>query len=315
MNNLRLIVRNIIPLSSSVRGYELFQQGGQPLPAFEAGAHISFDLENGMTRSYSLVNSQQETGRYVVAVALDPNSRGGSSYIHENWTAGTTVNASLPRNNFPLILDAEHYVLVAGGIGITPIRSMLLHLESLSRSWELHFSSRSRSVAAFVDEMKAYGARVHIYYDDDTESPRMQLGALFAARSESTRFYCCGPSGLLEAFQLVAGANDCDERAHIERFNAEEAVSSEGNFVVRLARSGTIVPVKPGLTILQALREQGIEIPSLCEQGVCGSCETRVLSGLPDHRDAVLTKKQRSSNSVMMICCSGSLTPEIELDL
>ncbi|MEZ2295018.1 2Fe-2S iron-sulfur cluster-binding protein [Variovorax sp. RCC_210] len=310
--------------AEGVHSFELRALPGQALPPFTAGAHIDLHLPNGMVRSYSLSNPPAETQRYVLGVHRSPTSRGGSALVHAQLHVGQTLRVGMPRNNFPLFEAAPHTVLIAGGIGITPLRSMIGRLEALGRSWELFYGCRRRACAAWHDELLALDAlapgRVHFSFDGEHgesgehSEQRLDLRRIVADARGDAHLYCCGPRPMLEAFE-AATAGLPRERVHVEYFSAKEAPASEGGFRVELARSGRTVCVAPGQTILDTLLAAGVDAPYACMEGVCGSCETRVLAGTPDHRDLVLSGEEQRANDRMMICCSGAKSATLVLDL
>jgi vanillate O-demethylase ferredoxin subunit len=301
----------------AAQGTHLFEfrpLGGRSVVAFEAGAHIDLHLPNGIVRQYSLVNRQDETHRYVVGIKRDPRSRGGSSYIFERLLVGTVVKIEGPRNNFRLVEDAAHTVLVAGGIGITPIWAMLHRLESSGRSWELHYATRSRNETAFAVELEQFGDRAHLHVDDEFGGAVMDIGAALRDVASGAHLYCCGPTPMLASFEEATKSLP-RAHVHVERFTGETPVASAGGYLVELARCGKVVRVGEGQTILAALRANGVNVPSSCEQGICGACETKVVSGVPDHRDLILSEEEKAANATMMICCSGSKSDVLVLDL
>ncbi len=283
------------------------------LAPFDAGSHIDLRLPRGITRSYSLLNDPAERHRYVIGVKREPDSRGGSAWLHGDARVGALLDVDGPRNSFALNEAAPHSVFIAGGIGITPLWSMAQRLEHLGRGWTLHYRARSRRRAALVDELAAHAARVQLSFRDAGDAP-LDLGRIVAQAPEGAHFYCCGPVPMLESFETACAGLD-PARVHLEYFAAKDAPATEGGFVVHLARSGRTIPIQPGCTVLDALQAAGVAVPSSCQQGVCGVCETRVLSGEPDHRDLVLTAQERAANKTMMICCSGSKTPALTLDI
>lgn len=281
-------------------------QGGE-VPAFTAGAHIDLHLPNGLIRSYSLANAPAEKHRYVIAVNRDVISRGGSSYVHDSLKVGNVLTASEPRNNFRLVEDAAHSVFIAGGIGITPIRSMISRLEALGRSWELFYCTRARQATAYLEELRGNGEHVktNLHFTFSDEGAQLDIRRLLREASRDTHFYCCGPVSMLRAFEEATSGIAAD-RAHVEYFAANEQAAAEGGFQVELAGAQRIIAVPKGKTILDALLDAGVDVPHSCMEGVCASCETRVLGGVPDHRDLVLSKEEQAANDRMMICCSGS---------
>jgi vanillate O-demethylase ferredoxin subunit len=223
-----------------------------------------------------------------------------------------------PRNNFPLAEDAPDSLLIAGGIGITPMLSMVTRLVSLGRAWTLHYCARTRADAAFLDKLDALGGMPHgqvrLNFDHDPGGRMLDLAALVAAAPVGAHLYCCGPAPMLAAFE-AATAGRLPQQVHVEHFTATEAPATAGGFTVVLAKSGREVFVAAGETILDAVLAAGIEAPHSCMEGVCGSCEASVIDGLPDHRDLVLSNAEKAANRSMMICCSGSKGARLTLDL
>jgi len=288
---------------------------GVELPPFEPGAHLELYLPNGLVRHYSLCNDSRERGRYRIGVGLNAASRGGSSYIHQSVKAGATLSISRPRNNFPLVEDAPAYCFVAGGIGITPILSMLRWCLAHGRPWQLFYCARSRQRAAFYEELQAGGTPVVYHFDDE------QGGRLFDAQTAlkdcpaAAHVYCCGPAPLMETVQ-AATASRPPAQVHFEWFTAKPVeAKAEHAFTVVLHRSGQRIPVPPGTSILEALEQHGLAVPYSCREGLCGTCETRVIAGEPEHRDCVLSSAARAANDTMMICVSRARSEVIELDL
>ncbi len=266
-------------------------------------------------RSYSLLNSPEDCGRYVLGILRDRGSRGGSAFVHDSLRVGMQLQISRPRNLFPLEENAAHSVLVAGGIGVTPIYCMFNRLRALGRSVELLYCARSRQEAAFVEELAASDAAIQLHFDDEKGGP-MDLGAFLGARASTAHFYCCGPTPMIDAFET-----HCERlghpHVHIERFAAapQAPAAPQGSYEVRLARSGTSIEVPSGKSLLDALLEAGVVVDCSCREGVCGSCETRVLEGEPEHRDGVLTKAEKIANQTMMVCVSGCKGSRLVLDL
>jgi tetrachlorobenzoquinone reductase len=291
--------------------YELRPAQGGELPPFTAGAHVDLSLPGGLIRSYSLVNPQSERHRYVIAVQKDRASRGGSRWVHENFRVGDVLTINGPRNNFPVEEAAENSIFIAGGIGITPIMSMIERLSSLGRRWELVYCARTRAAAAFVDALKG---DVRFNFDQEPGGTMLDIAALVRAAPAGAHLYCCGPLPMLAAFE-AATAGLPRELVHVEYFTAKEPPAMSGGFKVVLARSGRELVVAPGKTILDTLLDAGIDVPYSCTEGICGTCETRVLEGVPDHRDLILTEEEHAAGQSMMICCSGAKSEKLVLDL
>lgn len=304
--------------ADGISSFELRALPGAQLPPFTAGAHIDVHLDDHLVRSYSLCNSQDGDGTcYVVAVNRDRASRGGSARMHERLRVGQLLSISQPRNNFPLDEGAPHSVFIAGGIGITPMLSMVRRMAALGRPWELHYAARSHSAAAFLDELRTLknaspAGELHLHFDD-TSGRVLDIAYIVDHAPPGAHFYCCGPLPMLAAYE-VAAAKLPREEVHVEYFSAKEAPALEGGFEVELARSGKVLLVPPGKSILDAMLEAGIDVPFSCMQGVCATCETPVLSGEPDHRDLVLSPAEQATNQMMMVCCSGSKSARLVLD-
>lgn len=293
--------------------FELQRPDGGVLPAGEPGAHIGLHLPNGVVRQYSLVKAEERPTSYVIGVKRDPQGRGGSRYVHEQMRVGTLLQIEPPRNNFPLAPDAPHSTLIAGGIGITPIYCMLQRLQVLNRTFTLHYACRSRADMAFGDEL-AQLPQAQLHLDDENAGRCLDVAAIVAAAPVNAHLYCCGPAPMLSAFE-AATVRRPREQVHVEYFTPKESAALEGGFTVVLARSGRELSVEAGTSLLHVLLDAGVDVAFSCEQGICGSCETPVLEGIPDHRDAILSDAERASGKTMMVCCSGSKTARLVLDL
>lgn len=311
---LQLRLQSIAYATGDILVYEFARPDGAPLPAASAGAHVDVHLANGITRSYSLLHAGAAPTRYVIGVKRDPNSRGGSRYMHEQLRVGALVELSAPRNLFPLDEQAAHTVLIAGGIGITPILCMAERLEQIGASFELWYASRSRADLAFLPELARFGARLHLHVDGEANAV-LDMAAIVAAAPAQAHFYCCGPAPMLAAYEAAASGRP-PETVHLERFGAAQPIATGGDgYVVSLARSGIELRVPTGSTLLQVLTSNGIAVDSSCEAGICGCCEVGVLEGEVDHRDEVLTPAQRAGNKSMMACCSRAKGERLVLDL
>lgn len=287
---------------------ELRAQRGE-LPPCPAGAHVDVYLPNSLVRQYSVALSDATS--YTIAVKREAASRGGSAYIADSLRVGSALRIGPPRDSFPLVPSGP-VVLVAGGIGITALLPMARQLSVEGREWVLHYAVRRPEDAAFAQALRAYGRRVRIHATA-VAGRRLDIAGIVREQPAGTHYYCCGPSSMLESFEQ-ATAQIPGDQVHLERF-APAACASGEEFIVRLARSGKVIPVAAETTIVDALLAAGIEAPSSCQQGICGSCEVKVLEGIPDHRDDVLTESEKSGNGVMMICCSRAKSHELVLDL
>ena len=315
---LNAFIKNIRHEADGIVSLELLPGPGTVFPPFDAGSHIDLHLPNGMIRNYSLLNASEESGRYLIGVLQDRASRGGSKFVHETLRVGMSLPISPPRNNFPLHEEAGRSVLIAGGIGITPILSMARRLHRLGRSFELLYFARSRRSAAFIDQIEALGAEVTWHFDDEQGAPPDLQGLLVARPSQAdTHYYACGPSVLLDAFERICAALGYTH-AHIERFAALEidaAPDAKQQYVAELHKSGRTFVITPAKSLLDVLLDNGVDVPFSCQEGVCGTCETGLISGVPDHRDSVLSAKEKASNKVMMVCVSGCKSERLVLDL
>jgi ferredoxin-NADP reductase len=313
-----LRVTSIAYEAEGICSFELRDPSDCELTPFTAGAHIDLRLPNGMSKSYSLINSQDDRHRYLIAVNNDVKGRGGSRYLHERVRPGDLLTVDPPRNNFSLVEDAEHSVLIGGGIGITPLWSMVQRLESKSRPWTLFYCARSRQHAAFLKKFCClehdHPGRVHFSFDDENAGKHLDLEEVLYRVSSEAHIYCCGPAGMLDAFEK-ASIGIKPGHAHVEHFTGKVLKPSSHGFRVVLAKSGRTIDVLPGQTILEALQEAGVYAPFSCREGVCGTCEVRVLQGVADHRDTILTEQEKASNRTMMVCCSLAKSEELVLDL
>jgi ferredoxin-NADP reductase len=297
--------------------YTFARPGGGALPAYKPGAHIDIHIPNGLVRQFSLLNPADNPEAYVVGIKRDAESRGGSRYIFDEMRVGHTVKISAPRNNFPLVENADHVVLVAGGIGITPIWCMVQQLAAQNRSWKLYYSCRSRVDMALLDRLEKFAPQsTHLHFDDETDGKFLDLAAVFATAPENAHFYCCGPNPMLKAFEAAAAARP-RSHVHVEYFTPKEeaAAGTLGGFWVELARSGEEYFIPEGKKILEVLYEAGIDVDYSCELGICGECVTRIISGIPEHHDSVLSEEEQAANEKVMICCAGCKTERLVLDM
>ena len=300
-----LKIWSITTLADGIRGLTLVRPDGRELPSFSPGAHIDLHLGNDLVRQYSLINEGEGAPTsYQVAIARAPNSRGGSDFIHDHLTEGMEIYASPPRNHFPLVEDATHYVFIAGGIGITPIYAMARWCAARGKSWELAYATRTAERCAFRNDLRAFSqARLH---HDDAENGTLNLAPYCEAPAAGTHLFCCGPQALMTSVK-DATANWPADSVHFEWFSAPATTSSANEpFEVVLNRSVQRLSVRSDQTLLAALREAGVPIASVCAEGVCGTCETTVIAGEIDHRDQVLTDDEKAAGATMMVCCSRS---------
>ncbi len=299
-------------VATGINTYEFRRADSRTLPGVGAGDHIDIWLPNGIVRQYSIINPSPAPNAYRVAVKRDPDSRGGSIYLHDEVRVGDMLQTSSPRNTFPLVESAEHSILIAGGIGITPIFAMVNRLSELGRSWTLHYAVRNRGELAFAEEMK--GGAIHLHVDAEQDGRLLDLKRIVESASLRAHLYCCGPKPMLDAFENATRGRSAGQ-VHVEYFTAKHEAARDGGFVVQLARTGIELFVPQGKSILDVVRDAGVSVPYSCEEGICGSCETRLIAGEPDHRDSVLTDEERAANETLMICCAGCKGDRLVLDL
>jgi vanillate O-demethylase ferredoxin subunit len=308
-------VRSVKRLADNIQSYELVAEN---LPVFTPGSHIDVHLPCGLIRQYSLCNDATEENRYVIAVQRDKDSRGGGAYLFESVHPGDALRISSPRNNFPLVRDNRRVRLVAGGIGITPILSMILECRRRGIEFHLYYCVHARQRAAFLDILQPLIETGHASVYVSSEGQRLDLDRLFEQPSTEEHIYYCGPGRLMDQMAQVT-AKWPDGVVHFERFNlsdaAEAQLKSEADhaFEIQLLSSGKIYTVEPNETIVQVLRRDGVHIDTSCEQGYCGTCMTRYVGGIPDHRDSVLDDGNRKH--YLMICCSRTKEGPLILDL
>jgi vanillate O-demethylase ferredoxin subunit len=304
--------------ADDIVSFELARADGAPLPAFSAGSHIDVQVPGGPIRQYSLCNASTEQHRYRIAVLRDAASRGGSVAMHDAVHEGDEIHISEPRNHFPL-QHAGHSLLFAGGIGVTPLLCMAERLAQIGADFMLHYCTRSAERTAFREYIGAsrFSSRVQFHFDAGPPAQKMDLDTIIAAPAPDTQIYVCGPGGFIDHVVGTAKARGWpSQQIHLEYFSgAVQDTSGDGSFEVRIASTGKSYAVAPDKTIIEVLKENGIEILTSCEQGVCGTCITRVLEGEPDHRDLYFTDEEHAKNDQFTPCCSRAKSPTLVLDL
>jgi vanillate O-demethylase ferredoxin subunit len=318
MDELSVQVVRKTPEATGICSFELAAPAGLQLPTFAAGAHIDVHVGPGTVRQYSLCNDPAERHRWRIAVLREPSSRGGSAGMHERVQVGDTVRVSTPRNLFALTPTGPS-LLMAGGIGVTPLLSMAQVLHRTGRAFEMHYCARSADRMAFRSEIEEapFARQVSFHADDGDAQQKLQIHSVLSGAAPDTHLYVCGPGGFME--HVLGAARSlgwAEERLHREYFAAGPVDTSADNaFEVQLARSGKRCLVPPDKTVLEVLLASGLDVPSSCEAGVCGTCLTRVIEGTPDHRDTFLTDDERRANDQFTPCCSRARTPVLVLDL
>ncbi|NGO75090.1 oxidoreductase [Streptomyces sp. YC504] len=310
---IEVVVADREAVAEDVVALTLRRAAGGPLPPWEPGAHIDLRLADGLVRQYSLCGDPADTESWRVAVLREPDGRGGSAQVHERLRPGVRLTSEGPRNHFQLAASPS-YLFLAGGIGITPILPMVAAADAAGADWRLEYGGRSTASMAFRTELARYGDRVRIRPQDTTGL--LDLDGLLGTPLPDTLVYCCGPEPLLAAVEERC-ARWPQGALRVERFTpkpVDEAEEDEG-FEVELARSGLTLKVPAGRSILETVEAAGVTALSSCREGTCGTCETEILGGVPDHRDAVLTEEERAGGEFMMICVSRAHSSRLLLDL
>jgi vanillate O-demethylase ferredoxin subunit len=295
--------------AEDIVSFELRRPDGQPLPAFSAGAHIDVQVREGMVRQYSLCNAPWERHRYVIGVLREPASRGGSVALHDKVAEADILHVSEPRNLFPLV-PADHALLLAGGIGVTPLLCMAEQLSRDAKDFAMHYCTRSLGRTAFHARIAAsrFASKVQFHVDDGPPDQKLPLDEVLACCDAGTHLYVCGPTGFIgHVLDTASAAGWPGELLHSEYFTAvPQEASGDQAFSVKIASTGQVIVVAPGQTVTSALAKQGIDIPVSCEQGICGTCITGIIDGIPDHRDMYFTDMEREKNDQFTPCCSRS---------
>jgi ferredoxin-NADP reductase len=307
-----LVVESAEPVADGVVAVTLIRPGGEGLPGWTPGAHIDLILDDHLVRQYSLCGRTSDMDAWRIAVLQAPDSRGGSLRVHR-LTPGETVRARGPRNHFPVVAS-RRYLFIGGGIGITPLLTMIYEVDTAGAEWELYYGGRSRKSMAFAEELAALGPHVHLVPEE--EQGRLDLDGILGRPRPDALVYACGPEGLLGAVEQRCAAWPSGS-LHLERFAARKTAqpAAESSFEVVLQHSGKTVQVPPGRSVFDAVREAGVSVLGSCLEGICGTCETEVIDGEVDHRDSVLDDEERAANEVMMICVSRCIGSRLTLAL
>jgi ferredoxin-NADP reductase len=310
-----IVVRETRREADGVLSLLLGEPDGGQLPAWDPGAHIDLVLGEQLARQYSLCGRRADPRVWQVAVLREPQSRGGSATVHDHVRPGQRLRTRGPRNSFPLV-EARDHLLIAGGIGVTPLLSMAEALHERGASWRMLYGGRRRTSMAFVDRLLSLAVdRLTVWPEDELGLP--DVAGWLGPPRERTAIYCCGPEPLVHAVEVLCSAWP-EGALHVERFRGISPLAPEGgqsSFEVIAASTGVTVRVHEGQSIAQALEEHGIYVPISCGEGTCGTCETAVLEGVPEHRDVVLTEEELQSNTKMMVCCSRARTSRLVLDI
>lgn len=313
---LALKIANIRDETNRIRVFDLVAPEGSALPRYSPGAHLTFDLGQRGTRSYSLINwpsANKTSNLYQIAVQHEEDGSGGSKRMH-SLSVGDLLEAEGPKNNFALSGSPGPVLLLAGGIGVTPLISMATHLTQTQRPFTFVYAARSQEVAGFTGLMKsAFGPALTLAFDDVAP---LDLGRLMAGLTRDTQIYICGPIGLIEAARAAAIAAELPkEQIHVELFSTPAPETGDTAFEVEITSTGQVFDIQPGQTIIDVLEDAGVDVMYDCQRGDCGICQTDVISGIPDHRDVVLSQAEREEGKLMQICVSRAKSPRLVLDL
>lgn len=322
---LKLILEHAEAATELIRVMRFRSSSGDALPAYTAGSHITFDLGGAGSRSYSLVDwpaagdsagtdhGSRDPALYTVAVQREMTGEGGSQAMHA-LNVGQLITTTLPQNNFQLRKSAQPVLLVAGGIGITPMISMATHLYQQGRTFQLHYTARDASRMGFADALSnAFGDSLTLYLDDTN---RIDLGKLLQSQEPDTQVYLCGPRGMIDAARIAAiDAEINEDSIHIELFSTPDTRTGDVAFEVEISSTGQVVNVAADQSIIEALESEGIDVMYDCQRGDCGICQCDVISGIPDHRDVVLSEAERESGNVMQICVSRAKSARLVIDV
>ncbi|HCN72675.1 MAG TPA: oxidoreductase [Pusillimonas sp.] len=318
MSQLSVKVVNKTQEAEDIVSLELASTDGKTLPSFSAGAHIDVNVPGGLTRQYSLLNDSGEQHRYVIGVLRDPESRGGSTAIHDKVNVGDVLQISEPKNHFPLV-KSQRSVLFAGGIGVTPILCMARRLSAANADFQMHYCARTPERMAFKGDIEssAFAGRVQFHFDNGDDAQKLKREEVLAEPQSGTHIYICGPTGFIDYVVNTAKAQGWPtEQVHLEYFGGVEVdTSDDESFEVKIASTGQTFTVPADKSITQVLDENDVFIPVSCEEGVCGTCLVRVLEGEPEHRDLYLTDSEHAANDQMTPCCSRSKSSVLVLDL
>jgi ferredoxin-NADP reductase len=313
---IEVVIKSRTEQGMGIAVMELVSANGKPLPEFTAGAHIDVHVGDGLVRQYSLCNDSITSQSYRIGVLNDPNSRGGSIKIHQDFTELQIIKICPPRNHFPLNMDAKKSILASGGIGITPMMAMAYELLRAGKDFELHYCTRSSGAGAFEKELiEEFGERVVFHYDDQDQSQLFSPKSTFSPVNPNTHIYVCGPTGFMDwVINNAKEAGYPSEQIHFEYFSADVDTTGE-SFEVYCEQSEITVTVLSDDTIAKALRKCGLKVNMSCEEGVCGTCITDVLEGEPDHRDHFLTDEEKADNDQIALCCSRAKSKRLVIDI
>ncbi len=320
MEKQTLTVKARSEVAHGIVEWTLAEAEGKPLVGYHAGAHLDVFMAPGLARAYSLIQPSggQPTPNYVIAVALAAQSRGGSAHMHQQLQVGSTVQVGMPRNLFAMVDSEAPVLLIAGGIGITPLLAMARERQAQGRGWRMVLAARSRSHAAYVEALQAMPGLLQTHFDEEHGGQPLDVRSVMSDLAPATHVYCCGPKPLMEKVMEVGlEVGHPVTHLHFESFGGDAPAPQEGDhaFVVELARSGQAVVIPVGGSILDALEAAGVIVPSVCREGSCGSCECIVIEGEVDLRDQILSEQEQQANKSLMICVSRAKGERLKLDV
>lgn len=318
MGMFKVRVAEVLEETNNIKSFRLKREDGAPFDPYAAGAHIDIIGPTAVVRQYSLCSPPDEPEDYVVAVKLEAASRGGSAALHGQVEVGQELEISAPRNLLSVAHSADRHMLVAAGIGVTPMISIAYHLHRAGEEFELHYFARSRAEAAFCDLLEGrsgFGERVHFHFGVARDEQPEILYGMFAGLTGASHVYTCGPQGFMERVRASASAVVPEENVHIEHFQAGDPVDTDGDseFEVEIDEEVYAVPV--GRSIVQVLADNGVEVDTSCQEGICGTCIMGVVSGVPDHRDQCMSNSEKKANDQIAACVSRAKTPRLVLEL
>ena len=318
MGMFKVRVAEVLEETSNIKSFRLKRADGAPFDPYPAGAHIDVVGPTAVVRQYSLCSPPEELDDYVVAVKLEPESRGGSLALHDHVQVGHELEISAPRNLLSVAEDADRHILVAAGIGVTPMISIAYHLHKAGEEFELHYFARSREEAAFcelLEKRSGFGERVHFHFGLQREQQPAVLDGAFSRLGAASHVYTCGPQGFMERVRESAASVIPEDNVHVEHFQAGEPVDIAGDTPFEVELDDEVYEVPVGQSIVQVLADNGVEVDTSCREGICGTCIMGVLKGEPDHRDQCMSSSEKKANDQIAACVSRSKSPRLVLEL
>jgi len=318
MGMFKVRVAEVLEETNNIKSFRLQRTDGAPFDPYPAGAHIDIAGPTAVVRQYSLCSPPDSTEDYVIAVKLEPESRGGSAALHDQVAVGHELEISAPRNLLAVAPHADRHILVAAGIGVTPMLSIAYHLHRAGQDFDLHYFARSRDEAAFCEllsEKSGFGERVHFHFGLKREDQPSALAKAFLGLTPASHVYTCGPEGFMNRVQEHASAVIPEDNVHIEHFHAKEPVDNDSDTPFEIELEGEVYEVPVGKSIVQVLAENDVEVDTTCQEGICGTCIMRVLAGQPDHRDQCMSSSEKKANDQIAACVSRAKSSRLVLEI